>query len=89
MHWAETLQVNETFEEFKLPFMEMMKKYNLKGDFHLGRIAVAKHRIVLRPLDTHPVHSSPLRAGLKQRKLEHEDIDDMPEIFMAEPAVKK
>lgn len=86
-HWTETLQFNEEFMKFKLPFMKMMKKHESMWVRHLGWIMVAKHSIVLNIPDAPPVHSAPHRAGPKQRELGRKEINNIQETGVAEPAV--
>lgn len=52
----------------------MIWKNKSMWDGHLGRITVAKHHIVLNPLDESPIYSVPYRADPKQRELEREKL---------------
>lgn len=55
----------------------------------MGRITVAKHRILLNPPDAPPIHSAPYRVGPKQRELEREEVVQMEKNGVAEPAVRE
>lgn len=86
-HWRGTEQLNKEFSVFKQPFMEMMERFESMWDCHPGRITVSKHRIVLNSLDAPPIHSTPYRAGPKQRELKRKEVDKMQKAGVAEPAM--
>lgn len=50
---------------------------------------MAKHRIVLIPLDAQPIYSGPNLAGPKQRVLKRKKVAQMKKASRAEPAVSK
>lgn len=81
------MQFSVKYDNWKAGFTNMVQKYELVGDGHLRRIAVAKHRIARNPPDATLLHSARWSSGHKQRELERDEAAQMKKTSFAEPAV--
>lgn len=65
-----------------------MSEYCSTLDGHLGRISVTNYRVQLSKA-TSPIHSHPFRAGLRQRKLERNEVGKKLKDNVAEVATSE
>lgn len=63
----------------------MLSGFQSKGDGHLGQNKIAKHLIELLHDNVQPAHSAQYRAGLKTKKLEKAEIDNILALKVIKP----
>lgn len=85
--YTEKMQFSGKYDEWKPDFTQMMQKYESMSGGHLGKVTVTKNKIVLNPPDAPPIRSAPYRAGLRQQKLEREEITRIKKACVVETAV--
>lgn len=76
---TEIVQFSEEYDDYKLPFLKMVKHYESMWNAPLTRNTSTKHRIFSNPPDAALIYSALYRAGIKQREQKCEKVNKMRE----------